>query len=133
MPEDSFSYLSEVPSFYDNVSDLVSESDFNLSPYDEISKLLFAQLKQGVVKPGSIINSFEDPDVQESVADVFSYSFSEGISESDVKKTINDCIIRILSNSIGYQLDVEQDLARIIELKKKQEGLQKLNVFGRKN
>ncbi|MBR7076249.1 MAG: DNA primase, partial [Lachnospiraceae bacterium] len=99
------SFLAEEPSFYDNVSDVIDESDFCLPPYDKAAQLLFSQLKAGKVNPNSIINAFEDSDVQEEVADIFHDSFLKDISESDLQKTINDCIIRIRKNSIESQLD----------------------------
>lgn len=127
------SFLAEEPSFYDNVSDVIDESDFCLPPYDKAAQLLFSQLKAGKVNPNSIINAFEDSDVQEEVADIFHDSFLKDISESDLQKTINDCIIRIRKNSIESQLDGVQDVSRIVELKKEQERLQKFNIFGRKS
>lgn len=127
------SFLAEEPSFYDNVSDVIDESDFRLPPYDATAQLLFEQLRNGKVNPGSIINAFEDSNVQEEVTDIFHDSFFKDISESDLQKTINDCIIRIRKSSIEAQLDGEQDISRIVELKKEQERLQKFNVFGRKN
>ncbi len=127
------SFLAEEPSFYDNVSDVIDESDFRLPPYDKAAQLLFAQLKAGKVNPNSIINAFEESDVQEEVADIFHDSFLKDISESDLHKTINDCIIRIRKSSIEAQLDGVQDVSRIVELKKEQERLQKFNVFGRKS
>ncbi|MBR6356846.1 MAG: DNA primase [Lachnospiraceae bacterium] len=127
------SFLAEEPSFYDNVSDVIDESDFCLPPYDKTAQLLFSQLKAGKVNPNSIINAFEESDVQEEVADIFHDSFLKDISESDLQKTINDCIIRIRKNSIETQLDGVQDVSRIVELKKEQERLQKFNIFGRKS
>ena len=94
---------------------------------------MFSQLKAGKVNPNSIINAFEESDVQEEVADIFHDSFLKDISESDLQKTINDCIIRIRKNSIETQLDGVQDVSRIVELKKEQERLQKFNIFGRKS
>ncbi len=127
------SFLAEEPSFYDNVSDVIDESDFCLPPYDKAAQLLFSQLQAGKVNPNSIINAFEDSDVQEEVAGIFHDSFLKDISESDLQKTINDCIIRIRKNSIETQLDGVQDVSRIVELKKEQERLQKFNIFGRKS
>ena len=127
------SFLAEEPSFYDNVSDVIDESDFCLPPYDKAAQLLFSQLKAGKVNPNSIINAFEESDVQEEVTDIFHDSFLKDISESDLQKTINDCIIRIRKNSIETQLDGVQDVSRIVELKKEQERLQKFNIFGRKS
>ncbi|MBO7730062.1 MAG: DNA primase [Lachnospiraceae bacterium] len=127
------SFLAEEPSFYDNVSDVIDESDFRLPPYDKAAQLLFSQLKAGKVNPNSIINAFEESDVQEEIADIFHDSFLKDISESDLQKTINDCIIRIRKSSIENQLDGVQDISRIVELKKEQERLQKFNIFGRKS
>ena len=127
------SYLAEEPSFYDRISDVIDESDFRLPPYDQIAAMLFSQLREGRMDPNSIINSFEESDAQEEAADVFQYAFLKDLSESELQKTLNDCIIRIRKSSIEAQLDGVQDIARIVELKKEQERLQKFNIFGRKS
>ena len=127
------SYLAEEPSFYDILSDVIDESDFRLPPYDQIAAMLFSQLKEGRVDRSRIINAFEESEAQEEAADVFQDVFWNDISESDLQKTLNDCIIRIRKSSIDAQLDGVQDIARIVELKKEQERLQKFNVFGRKS
>ena len=127
------SYLAEEPSFYDTLSDVIDESDFRLPPYDQIAAMLFSQLKEGRVDRGRIINAFEDSEAQEEAADVFQDIFWKDISESELQKTLNDCIIRIRKSSIEAQLDGVQDIARIVELKKEQERLQKFNIFGRKS
>ena len=127
------SYLAEEPSFYDILSDVIDESDFRLPPYDQIAAMLFSQLKEGRVDRNRIINAFEESEAQEEAADVFQDVFWNDISESDLQKTLNDCIIRIRKSSIDAQLDGVQDIARIVELKKEQERLQKFNVFGRKS
>ncbi|MBO4834590.1 MAG: DNA primase [Lachnospiraceae bacterium] len=127
------SYLAEEPSFYDILSDVIDESDFRLPPYDRIAAMLFSQLKEGRVDRSRIINAFEDSEAQEEAADVFQDIFWKDISESELQKTLNDCIIRIRKSSIDAQLDGVQDIARIVELKKEQERLQKFNVFGRKS
>ena len=127
------SYLAEEPSFYDILSDVIDESDFRLPPYDQIAAMLFSQLKEGRVDRNRIINAFEESEAQEEAADVFQDVFWKDISESDLQKTLNDCIIRIRKSSIDAQLDGVQDIARIVELKKEQERLQKFNVFGRKS
>lgn len=127
------SYLAEEPSFYDTLSDVIDESDFRLPPYDQIAAMLFSQLKEGRVDRGRIINAFEDSEAQEEAADVFQDIFWKDISESKLQKTLNDCIIRIRKSSIEAQLDGVQDIARIVELKKEQERLQKFNIFGRKS
>ena len=95
--------------------------------------MLFSQLKEGRVDRNRIINAFEESEAQEEAADVFLDVFWNDISESDLQKTLNDCIIRIRKSSIDAQLDGVQDIARIVELKKEQERLQKFNVFGRKS
>ncbi len=126
-------YMAKEPSFYDNVSEVLSESDFLLSPYDIIGRILFEQLREGRLQPGNIINALEDPESQELVAEIFNYGLFDRMEESDLEKTVNDCVIRIKRNSIEYQLSSETDLSRIIALKREQERLQKFNVFGRKN
>ncbi len=127
------SYMVKDPSFYDRVRQVIDENDFSLQPYDAIARLLFEQLGQGKINANTIVNAFEDTDVQEEAADILEFRIEDELSEDEIRKAINDCIIRIKNNSIEIKLDNEDDISKVIELKKEQEKLQKFNIFGREN
>ncbi len=127
------SYMVKVPSFYDKISQVIDENDFTLQPYDVIACMLFEQLSQGKINENNIINAFEDTDAQEEAADILEFRIEDELSDDEIRKAINDCIIRIKNNSIEIKLNNEDDINTIIELKKEQEKLQKFNIFGREN
>ncbi len=127
------SYMAKDPSLYDKICQVIDENDFTLQPYDVIARLLFGQLGKGEINASTIINAFEDADVQEEAADILEFRIEDELSDDEIRKAINDCIIRIKNNSIEIKLDNEENINQVIELKKEQEKLQKLNIFGREN
>ena len=127
------SYMAKDPSLYDAVSQVIDENDFTVQPYSDIAIELFEQLRKGKINANKIINAFEDTNVQEEAADILEFRIEDELSDDEIRKAINDCIIRIKNNSIEIKLDNEENINVIIELKKEQEKLQKLNIFGREN
>ena len=47
------------------------------------------------------------------------------------EKALNESVIRIKTNSIQKQLENEQDFSRLVELKREEERIQKIDIFGR--
>lgn len=125
------SYLAQDPSLYDKVSQVLDEHDFTLSPCDGIAVMLFEQLRRRKIDPVSIISSFEEPEMQEEAAAVLDQRTDSEIEEDEKEKLINECVIRIKTNSIKKQLENEQDLSRMVELKRAEEQIQKIDIFGR--
>lgn len=124
-------YLAQDPSLYDRVRQYLDEDDFSLQPYDRIAALLFEQLSRRKLDPVSIISSFEEPETQEEAAEIFDQRADSEISKEDQERMINECVIRIKNNSIEQQLDAEQDLGRMVELRKEKEKIQQIDIFGR--
>jgi len=108
----------------------ISAEDFFGEPYERIAELLFNQMKSGKVNMAYIIGAFEDTEMQETVADTLSYIYNRNMSIEDMKKALNDSVIRIKKNSIGNKMINEKDVNQILALKKEQESLAKLQIFG---
>ncbi len=125
------SYLAQEPSLYDKIRQVIDETDFDLAPYDRIAMLMFDQLKRGMLDPVSIISSFEEPENQEEAAAVLDDRTNSETSKEEQEKIVNECLIRIRKNSIEKQMNQEQDLNRLVELKREQEKIQKIDIFGR--
>ena len=79
----------------------------------------------------SIISSFEEPEMQEEAAAVLDLRTDNEIEADESEKLINECVIRIKTNSIDKQMESEQDLSRMVELKRAAEKIQKIDIFGR--
>ena len=125
------SYLAQDPSLYDKVSQVIDEHDFTLPPCDGIAVMLFEQLRRRKLDPVSIISSFEEPEMQEEAAAVLDLRTDNEIEADEREKLINECVIRIKTNSIDKQMESEQDLSRMVELKRAAEKIQKIDIFGR--
>ena len=125
------SYLAQEPSLYDKIRQVIDETDFDLAPYDTIAVLLFDQLRRGTFDPVSIISSFEEPETQEEAAAVLDDRTNSETNREEKEKTVNECLIRIRRNSIEKQMNQEQDLKKLVELKREQEKAQKIDIFGR--
>ena len=125
------SYLAQDPSLYDKVSQVIDEHDFTLPPCDGIAVMLFEQLRRRKLDPVSIISSFEEPEMQEEAAAVLDLRTDNEIEADEREKLINECVIRIKTNSIDKQMESEQDLSRMVELKRASEKIQKIDIFGR--
>lgn len=123
--------LAQDPSLYDKLRSFIDETDFDLPPYDKIALLLFEQLRSGRLNPVSIISSFEDPEAQEAAADILDARTDSEIEEEELEKALNECVIRVRKNSIDKLLEQEIDPARMVELKREQEKIQKTDIFGR--
>ncbi len=125
------SYLAQDPSLYDRISPVIDENDFDLAPYDKIALMLFEQFRQRKFEPVSIISSFEDPETQEEAAAVLDTHIDSEIKNEIKEKALNEGVIRIKTNSIQKQLENEQDFSRLVELKREEERIQKIDIFGR--
>lgn len=123
--------LAQDPSFYDKVRQILDENDFDLPPLDKIALLLFEQLRRGKIDPVSIISSFEEPETQEEAADILAIRDDSEISKEDQERALNESVIRIRMNSIEKLLKTEQDPGRMVELKREQEKIRQIEIFGR--
>ena len=120
--------LANEPSLYGIISRYIDEKDFHDEPYRQIADILFASLRSGKLNLASVISIFETSEEQEKAAEILGFSF-EGMSDEEKKKVINDCVIRLKTDSAGKAIESENDLNRILELKKHQETLKRLNIF----
>ena len=124
-------YLAQDSSLYDRVQPYLDEHDFDLTPYDQIARFLFDQLRKGKFDPVSIISSFEEPQDQEEAAAVVDARTDNEMMEEEQKRFINECVIRLKKNSIEKQMKEEQDLNKMIALRNELEKIQKIDVFER--
>ena len=127
------SYLAEYPAFLRKLEGILSEQDFVGEPYHTIAVMLYAQIRQGRVSPSGIIAAFEDEESQEKAADIFHPAGPEPGMESDgseLGRMINDSVIRIKRNSLEERMRKENDITRMVQLKKEEEQLGSLDLFG---
>ncbi len=124
------SYMVQDPPFFGKVKEILSADDFVLEPYDTIAPVLFGQLEAGKVNIVSILNMFDDADMQESITEKLSFSF-DGMDGPEREKAITDSIIRIKRQAIDDRLKNETDARKIGELFKEKDSLGNLIIFRR--
>ena len=117
-------YLAEHPGFLEKTGNILSPEDFTPGLYRDAAELLFAQIRQGRISISGIIGSFSDEESQEQVADIFRPG-QPPADEGEYRKLAADSIILIRQHSLEQQMEKEQDVGRLLELKKEQENLRK--------
>ncbi|MBQ9032234.1 MAG: DNA primase [Parasporobacterium sp.] len=122
------SYLADHPSFYHRIEHVLEAKDFVSEPYASSARILFEQLRRGKVSISAIIGSFDEEEMQEEAAGIFSPSDAEP-EAGELQRLLNDCVIRIKRNSLSRQLEEETDLTRVLQLKKEQEQFTHLDLF----
>ena len=117
-------YLAEHPGFLEKTGNILSPEDFTPGLYRDAAELLFAQIRQGRISISGIIGSFSDEESQEQAADIFRPGQLHD-DDGEYRKLAADSIILIRQHSLEQQMEKEQDVGRLLELKKEQENLRK--------
>ena len=117
-------YLAEHPGFLGKLGNTLSPEDFTPGLYRDAAELLFAQIRQGRVNISGLIGAFADEESQEQAADIFRPG-EPPAEEGEYRRMVIDSIVRIRQFSLEQQMEKEQDVGRILELKKEQENLRK--------
>ena len=124
------SYLAKDPSFYDELSKYLDADDFTLEPYGKMAHVMFAQIGKGGINPTGVISSFEETEDQEKAAAIFNYDFLSESLDEDIAKVLNDCIIKIKGSRLEEQLEKAESFEEILDIKKQQENLGNIRIFG---
>ena len=75
-----------------------------------------------VIYPHHYTSNYEDS--------MISYdAFRKNMNDEEIRKSLNDCVIKLKKDHISKLLNEETDLNRIVELKRLQENLNKLKLF----
>ena len=122
------SYLAENPSFYRKIQSCLQPSDFSLPLYDKVAQLLFEQAKEQRVNISGIIGAFAAEEEQEQAAQIL--CAAEPVNPEILHKTLNDCVINLKRNTLEICMQEEHDLAKILDLKKQEEKLKIIDIFG---
>lgn len=125
------SYIARDVSLYDRVHQVIDENDFSVSPYDKVAAMLFEQIENGGIRQSSIISAFEDSETQEKVAEIFEFIPEGETGPEEREREINECVIRMKENTLERQIADTEDAQAILRLKKEEEKLRKIDIFGR--
>ncbi len=127
------SYIARDVSLYDSVHQIIDENDFSVSPYDKVAAMLFEQIENGGIRQSGIISAFEDSETQEKVAEIFEFIPEGETGPGEREREINECVIRMKENTLERQIADTKDVQEILRLKKEEEKLRKIDIFGREN
>lgn len=122
-------YMTEDKTFYERIKDTIEPEDFILEPYREIAERMFSQAESGKINAVSIINSFDDADMQESVSEKLNFNFGD-LDSSQKEQALNDSVIRIKREALEKEKEAERDVFNMVELSRKIENLNSLQIFG---
>ena len=116
--------IAKAVRFLEKTGNILSPEDFTPGLYRDAAELLFAQIRQGRISISGIIGSFSDEESQEQAADIFRPGQLHD-DDGECRKLAADSIILIRQHSLEQQMEKEQDVGRLLELKKEQENLRK--------
>lgn len=113
-------WISEMPKVFPIVSKYIKPEDFTDKLYERVAGILYEQIERDEIKPGSIIDAFEDEEEQRQVAELFhtSVDYLESVKEKET--ALRDLIYKVkdLSNRNPKLLNGEDSLQKLIENKK---------------
>lgn len=113
-------WISEMPKVFPIVSKYIKPEDFTDKLYERVAGILYEQIEKDEIKPGSIIDAFEDEEEQRQVAELFhtSVDYLESVKEKET--ALRDLIYKVkdLSNRNPKLLNGEDSLQKLIENKK---------------
>ncbi len=119
-------WLIEEEDLFSKISKYINEDDFVDPMLNKVAVLLFKQLREGKLNPGSIIDKFIGEDEQSEVAGMFNAKLGEELSQAQKEKALNDTIKMVKKSSLDSKSEKITDfneLQTIINDVKKLENL----------
>ncbi len=100
-----FTWLIEDVNNYKKISKYIDESDFEGGPYEEVAKVLFSQLKEGVLDVSKILLNFSEEEDAKEIAEIFNTPFRSLLLEDtyttqDIEKSVNQIVRKIKTDRL---------------------------------
>ncbi len=125
-------WIAEEPKVYDKINSIISAEDFTEEPYKSVAQMVFEQYeKEKMITPARIIGRFESIEEQAKVAELFSASVREELSEQERNKAFSDTVVRIRKNSLecaGKKAIEENNVAEYQRIIKQMSELSRLTI-----
>jgi DNA primase len=126
-------WLIEDTKVFDKIQGIIEPSDFTEDLYKQVAEMLFTQYKQDhSVTPAKIINYFESKEEQNEAASLFTTGIRGEMSGTELKKALEETILRIKKNSLDLQSKAaieKNDIEALQKIIRQQADLQKLHIF----
>ena len=123
------SYLTENSEAFNNIKEILSPSDYLIEPFVEIAKIIYKEAEEGKISLVSIINSFDDVETQEEIAEKLCFNFGD-LSKEQKEKALTESVIRLKTEALLRQRESETEIGKIVEISKQIENLRSLKIFG---
>ena len=122
-------WLSEEPEAYGRISGIIEPSDFTVDLYRRIAELLFAQLTEGQVNPGQILNHFiNDEEEYKDAARVFHTRLEYLETKEEKNRAFRETVIRVKKNSLDAASRAVTDIKEFQKIIAAQAALQDLHI-----
>lgn len=127
-------WLIEDTGVFDKIGGIIEPSDFTEDLYKKVAEMLFMQYgTEHTVTPAKIINCFESREEQNEAASLFTTGMRDGLSESELKKALEETVYRVKKNSLDIQSKAaieKNDVQALQDIIRKQVDLQNLHISG---
>ena len=92
-------WLANDPAIYRQVRRYIKPQDFTEPFYQEVAEMTFAQLEEGNLNPGALLNAFTDSEDQQKAAAIFHTEIPLK-SEQDQDTAFAEAVLRIRTDSL---------------------------------
>lgn len=121
-------WLIEDKFIYDKIKDIINEDDFIEPLYNKVAKMLFEQLRSGIVNPAKILNNFTEEEEHRQAAELFNTSLREEMSVQEKEKALNDSVIKVKIKSMDYISKTTTDIKILQNMIQEQKKLRKIHI-----
>lgn len=127
------SWLTENPTLYTKIKDILSPNDFENDLYRTIAKKLFEQIeKDGMPRPAMLISSYETEEEQGEVAMLFGEKLEIDVEGEVFKKAFLETVKKIKQEGIDRAMEeaaAEGDMERISSLINEQKRFSEMKML----
>lgn len=125
-------WLCEYPQLFKTVSTYIQPEDFTDELYREVASMVYEQMEKGQLNPARIINHFQEPKQQRTVAGLFN---TEVVVESpkEQEKAISETIRKVMEYGIEQKTAMQDPtdmagLQKLIDAKRRLQELSRLHI-----
>ena len=122
-------YLSDTPSAFRNVREILTPQDFGDELMRNVASLLFEQLAGGKVNPPAIIDRFIADDRYAEVTEVLSSAFMADAPDADRRAAFSAAVKRVKIESLERESKASTDLSAIQEIGRKKQEVMRIEII----
>ena len=122
-------WLIEAPQLYHKIESLIGPEDFTEDLYRRVAKMVWDQLRTGLVNPAGIVNHFiNDAEEYKEVASLFNTRLRGGMTKGEQEKAFTETVLRVKRNSLQEAGRQAADAAELQEVIRQQALLRNLHI-----